>query len=121
MRLLLAISLLCSPAFTQNRFSQNAAPPDNAASEAMQKRLQALKLLTGTLRPTTPLGVLATPARPSEASAPRVCAIPLLAANTSGFDSRMPVVMPPVLPPEQRESKAQVPAPACEPGLFQNR
>jgi hypothetical protein len=98
--------LLCIPAFTQTT-------QDNAAAESFAKRLRSLKLLDS--RPVPPT------VKPALAA--QVCAIPLLPVSISGFRSNMPVMKPaptPVLN-TSRELTVQVPAPACDVRLFQNR
>jgi hypothetical protein len=102
--------LLSLPAFSQ-------ATPDNAASGSLEKRLQSLKLLNGTPLKMPTSVVVSARAFPS-----KVCAIPLINVLRPGFQSKMPIMGVPVSPEEAaHEPKLSVPAPACDPALFQNR
>jgi hypothetical protein len=102
--------LLGVPAFCQTT-------PDNAAADALSKRIQSLKLLKGNPVSPTPTNVVAV-----TGAAPRTCSIPLLNAMRPDFSSKMPVVNPAISPEiASREAKLQVPAPPCDPTLFQNK
>ena len=53
---------------------------------------------------------------------PSVCSIPLLNVKPRSTNDRMPIKKPPVSAYEKsRELKLQVPAPACDEKLFQNK
>ena len=81
--------------------------PDNAAVDALKKRLLSMNLLN----PATPKPMMfAVPV-----TTPKVCAIPLLRVIPPGATDKMPVVKPMVNP---RELTVQVPAPACDEALF---
>jgi len=99
--------LLGSPAFSQTT-------PDTAAADSLAKRMQSLKLLNN-----RPRKVLA----PGPIAESHACSIPLLSAGrSSGFISKMPVKKPVVIPESAaREIRLKMPAPPCDPNLFQNK
>ena len=83
------------------------AQSNNAAETSLRKRLDALKLI---------------PNLNSSDAAAKTCSIPLLNAVPPGFQSKMPIVVPPAKPSEtSREPKLRVPAPPCDSKLFQNK
>jgi hypothetical protein len=93
---------LCAPLFSQTA-------PGNAAAENMQNRLRTLNLRARQPRGDSMVLLLNRPAP--------VCAIPLLNVIPSG-NYRMPMIKPPA---EPRDPAVQVPAPACDSKLFQNK
>ena len=102
--------LLGVPAFSQNT-------PDNAGADALSKRIESLKLLKGNPVSPTPTNVVIalTPT-------PRTCSVPLPNAMRPDFSSKMPVIKPAISPEmASREPKLQLPAPPCDPTLFQNK
>ncbi len=106
MRNLACCLLLASTA----AFAQNA--PDNAAAEALKRRLEQLNLVNPPNRPK-PLEL----ARPL---VPKVCAIPLLSVHPPGTRDKMPTVNPPQPGVRQSGDTVKVPAPACDDNLFTN-
>jgi len=91
-------------------FAQSA--PDNAALDALKKRLLSMNLLN----PPGPKPLaLAGPVTPQS----KVCSIPLLRVIPPGTSDKMPALKPPskVLTGDT----VQVPAPACDEPLFTNR
>jgi hypothetical protein len=97
--------LTCAASFAQST-------PDNAALEALKKRLLSMNLLNppGVPKPI----VLAGPMTPQS----KVCSIPLLRVIPPGTSDKMPAIKPPnkVL----KGDTVQVPAPACDEALFTN-
>jgi hypothetical protein len=79
---------------------------DNAAVNALKKRMLSLQLLS----PAAPKPIMLA----GPVVTPKVCAIPLLRVIPPGAMDKMPVVKPVVNP---RELTVQVPAPACDEAL----
>jgi hypothetical protein len=96
--------LTCAAAFAQST-------PDNAAIEALKKRLLSMNLLN----PPGPKPIVLAGPVTQQA---KVCAIPLLRVIPPGTSDKMPAIKPPsqVL----KGDTVQVPAPACDEALFTN-
>ena len=90
------VFLSCTAAFGQSA-------PDNAAVEALKKRMLSMNLLNPPQRI-----VLAGPVM---ASSPAVCAIPLLRVIPPGTSDKMPAIKPPSK--VVKGDTVQAPAPAC--------
>jgi len=97
-------AILCLLAFAAAGLAQ-----DNAASNALQQRLENLKLF-GQNAPKQ--------IRLAETTPPKVCAIPLLNANPPGTLDKMQVQKPAA--PLTRDN-VKIPAPPCDDRQFQNR
>jgi hypothetical protein len=96
--------LTCAATFGQST-------PDNAALEALKKRLLSMNLLN----PPGPKPiVLAGPVTPQS----KVCSIPLLRVIPPGTNDKMPVIQPQVRVLDG--DTVRVPAPACNEALFTN-
>jgi hypothetical protein len=101
--------LTCAAVFGQSA-SSGQSTPDNAALEALKKRILGMNLLNP---PAQQPIVLAGPVTQS-----KVCAIPLLRVIPPGTTDKVPVIKP-----QGRILKGdtvQVPAPACDEALFTN-
>jgi hypothetical protein len=96
--------LTCAAAFAQST-------PDNAAADALKKRLLSMNLLNPPAR--KPVLLAGTVAAPS-----KVCAIPLLRVIPPGTSDKMGTFKPNV---SARGDTIQVPAPACGEALFTNK
>lgn len=92
--------ILCTAAFAQNA-------PDNAANNALGKRIRSMDLLGSNLRAPQP--ILLAGAMP-----PKICATPLLKATPPGTRDAMPVHKPRVdAERASRDELKQLPAPPC--------
>ncbi len=100
------LSLACAAAFAQST-------PDNAAVEALKKRLLSMNLLTPPAGPKPIL--LAGPSTPQS----KVCSIPLLRVNPPGTNDTMRAIRPPSQ--GLKGDTVKVPAPACDEALFTNK
>jgi hypothetical protein len=98
------VFLTCTAAFGQSA-------PDNAAVEALKKRMLSMNLLNPPQRLVL--------AGPMVASPPTVCAIPLLRVIPPGTSDKMPATKPAIK--VLKGDTVQVPAPACGESLFTNK
>jgi hypothetical protein len=111
-------NLLCAGLLVSARLFAQDAPakplPDNAAIEALKKRLLDSNLLNPP-KPIAPVNLTAP-------AVPKVCSIPLLNVKPPGTRDQMTVVKPPVSPgPASRGDIVQVPAPPCSSADFRNK
>jgi hypothetical protein len=97
------VFLTCAAVFAQST-------PDNAALDALKKRMLSMNLLNPPQRM-----VLAGPV----ASPPKVCAIPLLRVIPPGTSDKMPAIKP--ASKALKGDTVQVPAPACGEALFTDK
>jgi hypothetical protein len=95
-------------------FGQNASP-DNAAADALRKRLLSMNLLNLPAPAPSPAPFVLA----GVVMRPKICAIPLLNVMPPGTRDAMPTVKP--APAARGEMVVQVPAPACDATTFTNR
>jgi hypothetical protein len=98
------VFLTCAAVFAQST-------PDNAALDALKKRILSMNLLNPPQRMVL--------AGPVVASPPTVCAIPLLRVIPPGTSDKMPAIKPAIK--VLKGDTVQVPAPACGESLFTNK
>jgi hypothetical protein len=109
-RLVCCIMLTFAGAFAQST-------PDNAATEALKRRILGLNLLNSpsVQKPGSQPVILSGPVTP------QICTIPLLEVRPPGTKDKMPAVQPPQSVLRNRGNYVRVPAPACGQGASTNQ
>lgn len=96
-------------------FAQSVqSAPDNAATEALKKRLEGLNLMN--LQPLPKPGP--QPVILKGPLTPKICSIPLLEVKPPGTADKIPTIQP--RQPVRKGDTVQVPAPPCAAGAFTN-